>query len=121
MPDRKANRQSIFDATDLATSDNKEAIAAIRKFLERNSIFDSAAVSAPRDVNAVLALATLKLEERDPDAARLFASVTEAHDVREAWIGLAIAHYWQADTRSAAQALAHALSCHAVTTVPPVA
>src|SRR6185312_3436378 len=104
MPDRKADRQSIFGRTDLPTPDNKEAIAAIRKFLEQNSVFDTAAVSAPRDVNVVLALATLKLEERNPDAARLFASVTEAHDVREAWIGLAIAHYWQADTRSAGQA-----------------
>ncbi|PPQ28919.1 glycosyltransferase, partial [Rhodopila globiformis] len=76
--------------------------------------------AAPGDANAALALATLKLQENDPDAGRLFASVSAAHDVREAWIGLAIAHHWQADSQSAGQALAHALSRHAMTAVPRV-
>jgi GT2 family glycosyltransferase/glycosyltransferase involved in cell wall biosynthesis len=97
------------------------AAAVIGGFLAQAASSATTADEIPLDANAALALATLKLLRQDPDAGELFASVVDKHNVREAWLGLAIAHHYENKTKSAGSALAYALSHHAVTTVPPVA
>jgi GT2 family glycosyltransferase/glycosyltransferase involved in cell wall biosynthesis len=71
--------------------------------------------------NATLMLATAMLRQQDPGACELFASVARNHDVREAWLGLAIARHLNNEAELAGHALGRALSRHAVTLVPPLA
>jgi GT2 family glycosyltransferase/glycosyltransferase involved in cell wall biosynthesis len=74
--------------------------------------------TTPTHANAVLMQAMTKLRQRDPAAGELFASVAQDHDVREAWLGAAVAHHLNNETQLAGQALAHALSRHAVADIP---
>lgn len=76
---------------------------------------------APGHANQLLALAAAKLQQRDLTARDLFAVVTNHHDVREAWLGLAVAHHLAGASRSAADALARAMSRHALGVIPPAA
>jgi hypothetical protein len=104
-------------------SQMREAATAISEFVAQMA-FSSAAVSSMplTDANATLALAATKLRQHDhPEASKLFASVVHNHDVREGWLGLAIAYHFQGETIPAGIALAHALSHHAITIVPPIA
>ena len=78
-------------------------------------------VLAPGQANHLLALAAAKLQQRDPTARDLFAAVAHHHDVREAWLGLAVAHHLAGTPHPAAQALAHAMSHHALGVIPPSA
>jgi hypothetical protein len=57
------------------------------------------------NANAILSMAATKLEQRDPAACELFASVAHQHDLREAWLGLAVAHHLQAESALAGKAL----------------
>ena len=65
---------------------------------------------APDYHAATLALASLWLGDDDAEAERLFSRVLEHHDVRAAWIGVAVAR-----RDEGAAALAHAYSRHALT------
>ena len=77
-----------------------------RRWLER------ACRLAPADVTAKLALGVVLLRAGDPQAAGLFDAITRAHDVREAWLGLAAAHAASSDWRAASAALAQVFSGH---------
>jgi GT2 family glycosyltransferase len=92
----------------------------VREFLAQMALSGAAADFAVGGANATLALAVIKLEQHAPEAISLFASVVRVHDVREGWIGLAIAHYFQDEIISAGIAIAHALCHHAVASVPPI-
>ena len=91
------------------------ATAPQRRFI------DVAPRAAPSDAYTILALAVTKLQQRAPEAAELFASVAHDDDVREAWLGLAAAHYQRTETALAAKALGYALSRYAATSVSPLA
>jgi GT2 family glycosyltransferase len=98
----------------------QEAAADIGDFLVKMGFSATAANLPSSDANATLALAVLKLHRQDPEAGELFASVVREHDVREGWLGLAIANHFQGEITSAGIALAHALSRHIASIVPPV-
>jgi GT2 family glycosyltransferase/glycosyltransferase involved in cell wall biosynthesis len=99
----------------------REAEAAVSDFLVKMRISATTFGCASSDANTTLALAIMKLQRQDPEASALFASVVDKHDVREGWLGLAIAHHFRGEARAAGNALAHVLSRHAVAAVPPVA
>ena len=82
-------------------------VDAAQRWLER------ALRLAPRDATTILSLAGLRLSQGDGNAADLFADVAKTHDLREAWLGLAVARHLQAKAEQAAEALGHALSRHA--------
>ncbi len=88
-----------------ASLDQGDADAALR-WLER------AHRLVPNDPNIRLALAGALLGREVARAAQLFASVTEHHDVREAWLGLAVARLRLGATDQARTALSRALSRH---------
>ena len=69
---------------------------------------------APADGTLTLALASACLRHDNARAEALFRSVTEAGDVREAWLGLAAARLGTDDTAGAATALSAALARHAL-------
>jgi len=73
---------------------------------------DRACRLAPQDQTLKLALATACLGQDDRRAAELFASVSAASDVREAWLGLATARRRLGDAPGAAAALVAALARH---------
>ena len=75
--------------------------------------FERAHRLAPADRTVTLALATACLGADDDRAVALFTAVTAQDDVREAWTGLATAHWRRGDAARAADALAHALARHA--------
>jgi hypothetical protein len=97
------------------------AVDGIGDLLVQMGYSGTAGDPASSDANAVLARAVIKLQQHDPEAGELFASVIHDHDVREGWLGLAIAHHFRGEITSAGIALAHALSRHVVSVVPPVA
>ena len=68
---------------------------------------------APDDGTATLALATACLRQDNARAEALFHAITEAGEVREAWLGLAVARLGAGDTAGAAAALAATLARHA--------
>ena len=80
---------------------------AARRWLDR------ACRLAPHDQTLSLALATACLGSDDTRAAALFATISAANDVREAWFGLATARRRLGDVAGAASALASALARHA--------
>jgi GT2 family glycosyltransferase/glycosyltransferase involved in cell wall biosynthesis len=82
---------------------------------------DPSIASGSGDSSAILTLAMAKLRQRDPAACALFASIAYKHDVRDAWLGLAVAHHFRAEAEPAGRALGHALSRHAVPIVPQLA
>ena len=73
---------------------------------------DRACRLAPKDQTLSLALATACLGHDDPRAAELFATLTAANDVREAWLGLATVRRRLGDAAGAAAALGELLSRH---------
>ena len=73
---------------------------------------DRACRLAPRDQTLSLALATACLGVDDTRATSLFAAITAASDVREAWFGLATAKRRVGDAAGAAAALAEAFARH---------
>jgi GT2 family glycosyltransferase/glycosyltransferase involved in cell wall biosynthesis len=73
---------------------------------------DRAARIAPDDLTIALALAAACLERDNARAAALFRDVTRRQDVRQAWLGLAVAALRLADPAAAAEALGRALSRH---------
>lgn len=66
----------------------------------------------PRDPNVMLALAGATLSVEPARAAALFAAVTQDHDVREAWLGLAAARLKLGAVDQAMACVARALSRH---------
>jgi GT2 family glycosyltransferase/glycosyltransferase involved in cell wall biosynthesis len=79
---------------------------AARRWLDR------ACRLARADDTLALMLATYCLGEDDPRAAELFARVLVANDVREAWLGLALARLRLNEPDAAAAALGSALARH---------
>lgn len=73
---------------------------------------DRACRLARGDDTLALMLATYSLGEDDPRAAELFARVLVANDVREAWLGLALARLRLNQPDAAAAALGSALARH---------
>src|ERR1700760_3232924 len=73
---------------------------------------DRACRLAPHDQTLALALATSCLGHDDMRAAGLFAAISAANDLREAWFGLATARRRLGDRGGAAAALAEALARH---------
>ena len=95
-----------------ALSEGRNATAAgdlsnAQRWLER------ALRLAPGNSKIMLALAGVKLLQRSADLADLFARVAHEHDMREAWLGLAIAHHQRSKAEEAADALGRALRRHA--------
>jgi GT2 family glycosyltransferase len=74
---------------------------------------DRAARIAPDDPTVALALAATCLERDNARAAILFRGVARARDVRQAWLGVAVAELNLADPGAAVEALGEALSRHA--------
>ena len=70
---------------------------------------------APHDANVTLTLASLYLVSHPVKAEALFLAVTQAHDVKQAWLGLAAARLRHDGREAAAAPLAVALSRHAFT------
>lgn len=80
-----------------------------------------AACRAPRHdthTNETLALAVLRLRERNPEAGELFASVARRYDVRDAWLGAAVSYHLHGEVFEARSALAQALCRYAHRTIP---
>jgi GT2 family glycosyltransferase len=73
---------------------------------------DRACRLSPADRTLTLALAMICLGQDDARAVRLFATITAAHDVRPAWLGLATAQRRLGDAAGAAAALAASLASH---------
>jgi len=69
---------------------------------------------APDNATALLPLAAALLALGDPRAADAFATLAAEHDVREVWIGLAVARQRLGDLTGAAAALARSLAGHAL-------
>ncbi len=95
-----------------ALSEGRKAMAAgdlstAQRWLER------ALRLAPGNCKIILALAGVKLLQRSADLADFFARVADQHDMREAWLGLAIAHHQRSKAAEAADALSRALRRHA--------
>jgi GT2 family glycosyltransferase len=63
--------------------------------------------------NETLALAVLRLRERNPESAALFAAVARQYDVRDAWLGAAVAWHLHGHADEARSALVQALSRYA--------
>jgi GT2 family glycosyltransferase len=70
--------------------------------------------------NETLALAVLRLRERNPEASALFASVAHRYDVRDAWLGAAVACHLQGENSEARFALVQALSRYAHRSIPRI-
>ena len=68
----------------------------------------------PRDPNTKLTLATVVLSINPDRAASLFADVAQEHDLRQAWLGVAVARLRLSGPGEAAAPLAAALSRHAL-------
>lgn len=68
----------------------------------------------PTDANVMLALGSACLGDDPERAAVLFRQVAEAHDVAQAWLGLAAARLRFGDDAGALAPLAQALSTHAL-------
>ncbi|MGE0225943.1 MAG: glycosyltransferase [Acetobacteraceae bacterium] len=66
----------------------------------------------PKDLNVVLTLAAACLPQDPARAATLFGGVTAAHDLREAWLGLAGARRYLGEMAAAAEAVRQLLSRH---------
>jgi GT2 family glycosyltransferase/glycosyltransferase involved in cell wall biosynthesis len=92
--------------------DRAQAEAAAGNAAQAQQWLDRATRLTPRDQTLALALATACLGQDDRRAARLFAAISTASDVREAWLGLATAYRRLGDVHAAAAALAAALARH---------
>jgi hypothetical protein len=95
---------------------NPRAATGVGGIPIQTPLVDAGCCAVPGNPNAVLELATAKLQKRDPEACELFASVVQNHDVREGWLGLAVAHHQRDEIDLAGKALTHALSHHAIPT-----
>ncbi len=104
LPDNALLALEAFERAQAETAAGDRACA--RRWLER------ACRLAPKDQTLSLALATACLGHDDMRAASLFADITVANDVREAWFGLATAKRRLGDATGAAAALAEALARH---------
>jgi GT2 family glycosyltransferase len=105
LPDSARLAQEAFKRGQAEAADGNHADA--RRWLDR------ACRLAPKDQTLSLALATACLGHDDMRAASLFAGITAASDVREAWFGLAMASRRLGDAAGAAAALGAALARHA--------
>ena len=83
--------------------------AALGQTATARQWFERACRLLPNDDTATLCLAGTCLGQDDARAAELFALVSARHDVREAWIGLALARLRLNEIAAAEQALAAAL------------
>jgi GT2 family glycosyltransferase/glycosyltransferase involved in cell wall biosynthesis len=70
---------------------------------------DRAYRMAPRDPTVALALATASVGQDDTRATALLAELSDKHDVREVWLGLATVRWRLGDAPGAAAALAQCL------------
>ncbi len=104
MPDSALLAHEAFERGQAEAADGNHAAA--RRW------FDRACRLAPKDQTLSLALATACLGHDDMRAASLFAAITDASDVREAWFGLAMARRRLGDVTGAAAALGEALARH---------
>lgn len=101
-----------------ATSGHSLPVTAIDDTAGPMTDADLPVASISGDVNGILALAMTKLRQHDPDAWEYFAAVAYNHEVREAWLGLAVAHHFRNEPRLAGHALGRAFSHHAITNAP---
>lgn len=106
MPDNGELALEAFERAQAETEAGNHDTA--RRWLDR------ACRLAPRDQMLALALASACLGHDDSRAAELFAAVSAANDVREAWFGLATVRRRLGDAVGAADALAQALARHVV-------
>ena len=90
---------------------SQDAVAAGNPAKARNWL-SRALRLAPHHHPATLALASLWLVDDDAEAEALFERVLESHDIREAWIGAALARWRRGNRSGAATALARAYSRH---------
>jgi GT2 family glycosyltransferase len=67
----------------------------------------------PRDPNVILSLASICLQQDPERAARLFGTIVETYDVRQAWLGLAASHLRMDRLTEARGPLSNALTRHA--------
>ena len=95
-----------------ALSEGRKA-TAIGEFAVAQRWFERALRLAPGNAEIILALAGAKLLQHDVGSADLFAKVACDHDMREAWLGLAIGYHQQAEAIKAAEAVGQALRRHA--------
>ena len=89
-----------------------QAELAAGRMAEARRWLDRACRLAPADDTLRLTLATALLGEDDRRAADLYAAVAASQDVREVWLGLAMARRRLGDAKGAAAAIAAALSRH---------
>jgi len=75
--------------------------------------FDRAHRLVPADPNVMLSLASACLDTDPRRAAFLFETVSQQHDIRHAWLGLAAALLRRSGPAAAARPLSNALSRHA--------
>lgn len=75
--------------------------------------FERAARLAPEDAGVRLDLAQLLVMRGDPRGLALYRALCEGSDLREAWLGLAVAALGAGEAGEAAAALAHGLADHA--------
>ena len=73
----------------------------------------------PADPNVMLSLASACLGAEPARAASLFRTVSQKHDIRHAWLGLAASELRLGNYDQAARALGAALSAHALTSDIP--
>lgn len=106
-------------AARLALRRGQDALAAGR-VEDARAILDYAHRLAPKDGLVALTAATARLRCSDPAAAALFETLANAHDLREAWLGLASARRMAGDAAGAAAALDHALRGHALPGDPQI-
>ncbi len=100
------------------------AVAALARIAMANALattdpadkvrwLDRAHRLVPNDPNTTLMLAGACLASNATRAAALFLTVLSQHDVRQAWLGLAVAHLRNEEPDKAVRSLAVALSRHA--------
>jgi GT2 family glycosyltransferase/glycosyltransferase involved in cell wall biosynthesis len=104
-----------------AAMDRGQAEAARGDIAAARRWFDRASRLLPGDDTAALLLAGTCLGHDDLRAAELFAGIVSRQDVREAWLGLALARLHLGDVAAAAAALGAALSRFVVDQLPQVA
>ena len=68
--------------------------------------------------NETLALAALRLRERDPQSCALFASAAQQYDLRDAWLGAAVSYHLHGNPAEAGSALVQVLSRYAHQMLP---
>ena len=121
MPPRPPAPSSQISVKTKSEIDSEQAQAAWRRGEDLLDAGDAAGALtwleraeriAPGDETVALSLARALLALDDPRATVLFDRLAQAHDVREVWLGLALAHLRVGATGQASAALAASLARH---------